>query len=129
MIDLNQTGTLKSVLYSLLKAVLYGTLIYLVVLTIASILLWLTPLPESVAVFLSMSALCLASLVCGCFGGRYFKRRGFLYGAIYAFILLAVILLIYSFIFPEMNLTLKGSLKYLLCLVFGSVGGMIAVNR
>ncbi len=126
---MNIKSGLGAMCTSILKSTIYSAFLYLILLTIASLLLWLTPLPEGASLFLGMGSLCVASLLAGMFGGYHFKKRGFFYGLIYAIILLGILFLIYSIFFHTMAFSLGGSLKYLLCLACGSIGGMIAVNR
>jgi len=56
------------------------------------------------------------------------KKRGFLYGALYSIIFILIIIIINMLAFSTDIESGIGLIKYLICVLFGSIGGMIGVN-
>lgn len=112
----------------LIKALLSGILIYVMTVTVFSLLVWLTPLPERWSQYYSWFGLCLSGLFVGLYGGYHSQKRGFLIGALMTLILILVILFGYGALF---QLPVDQQLMrwvYLLPLLCGSLGGMLGVN-
>jgi len=93
-----------------------------------SAIIRLTPAPEGWAVYYMIGILSLSCLFLGVYIGNHIKKRGFLYGAVYSAIFLLILIALYMLAFTteiEAGISL---LRFLVPILFGSVGGMIGVN-
>lgn len=111
-----------------LKGFFFALVLFLVLTMAAAALMKFTSCPESWSLIYMMVALCVSCLFLGIYSGGLVRRKGFLYGALYSIIFLGVILVIYLLFFPFEPTLSPGILKFLLCLLCGSIGGMIGVN-
>ncbi len=111
-----------------LKGLLYAFILFILLTLIVSVVIKLTPAPEGWAVYYMVGVLSLSCLFLGVYAGNYIKKKGFLYGALYSVIFLLILAAIYMLAFSTGIETGMGLLKYVIPILFGSVGGMVGVN-
>lgn len=111
-----------------IKGYLYSLVLFFILTLIISSLIKFTSIPESWSIYYVIFALCTSCLLLGVYSGYQMKKKGFVYGALSSAILLLIIFAITMMAFTtEIQMGL-GLIKYLVCVFFGSVGGMIGVN-
>lgn len=111
-----------------LKGFLYAFILFALLTLLMSVVIKLTPAPEGWSLYYMIGVLCISCLFLGTYIGNYVKKKGFVYGALYSIIFLLVLSAFYMLAFStgiDMGL---GLIKYLIPVLFGSVGGMIGVN-
>lgn len=111
-----------------LKGLLYAFILFILLTLLVSVVIKLTPAPEGWAVYYMVGALSLSCLFLGIYAGNHIKKKGFLYGALYSAIFLLILTAIYMLAFSTGFEAGPGLLKYVIPILFGSVGGMIGVN-
>lgn len=111
-----------------LKGFFFALVLFFALTMIITVLMAFTSLPETWSLIYLMISLCIACLFLGIYAGNLTKKKGFLCGALYSIIFLALILVIYLLAFPFEPMLSLGVLKFLICLFCGSIGGMIGVN-
>lgn len=111
-----------------LKGFLFAIIIYFILTLVAGVLIKLTPIPEAWSIYYVMIALCIACTFLGIYAGCCTKKRGFLYGALYSIVLILIIIIFNMMAFSTGIETDISILKYFVCVLFGSIGGMIGVN-
>lgn len=111
-----------------LKGYLYALVLFFALTWVVSLLIRFTPIPETWSIYYLIFLLCISCLFLGVYSGCHMKRRGFIYGALYSVIFLILIFAIFMLAFSSEIQSGFGLLKYLICIFFGSVGGMIGVN-
>jgi putative membrane protein (TIGR04086 family) len=75
-----------------------------------------------------IGVLCASCLFLGVYSGNHIKKKGFVYGALYSVIFLLILSAFYMLAFSKGIEMGAGLIKYLIPILFGSVGGMIGVN-
>lgn len=111
-----------------LKGFLYAFILFALLTLLMSVAIKLTPAPEGWSLYYMIGVLCISCLFLGTYIGNHIKKKGFVYGALYSVIFLLVLSAFYMLAFStgiDMGL---GLIKYLIPVLFGSVGGMIGVN-
>lgn len=111
-----------------LKGFLYAIILFILLTLLISVAVKLTPAPEGWSLYYMIGVLCITCLFLGTYMGNSIKKKGFVYGALYSIIFLLVLSAFYMLAFStgiEMD---AGLIKYLIPVLFGSVGGMIGVN-
>lgn len=111
-----------------LKGFLYALILFILLTLLISVLVKFTPAPEGWALYYMIGVLCISCLFLGLYEGNHYKKKGFIYGALFSIIFLLILSAFYMLAFNtgiEMGM---GLLKYLIPVLFGSVGGMIGVN-
>jgi putative membrane protein (TIGR04086 family) len=93
-----------------------------------SAIIRLTPVPEGWAGYYMIGILSLSCLFLGVYIGNHIKKKGFLYGAVYFCYFSVILIAVYMLAFTTGIEAGAGLLKYLVPILFGSVGGMIGVN-
>ncbi len=111
-----------------LKGFLYALILFVLLTLLLSVMIKLTPAPEGWSLYYMIAALCVTCLFLGIYSGNLIKRKGFLYGALYSIIYLLVLSAFYMLAFSTGMEMGAGLMKYLIPILFGSVGGMIGVN-
>ncbi|MBR0596662.1 TIGR04086 family membrane protein [Sinanaerobacter chloroacetimidivorans] len=111
-----------------IKGFVFALISFFLLTLVASVLVKFTPIPETWSIYYVMFALCLSCMFLGIYSGSFIKKKGFLYGALYSVIFILIISAIYMMAFSSEIKIGLGLLKYILCLLFGSIGGMIGVN-
>ncbi|WP_130863680.1 TIGR04086 family membrane protein [Bacilliculturomica massiliensis] len=109
----------------------YGisALFFLIVVGIMGLLLCFGPLPEKGMPYYVLGALTASCFLLGLMAGAALKKRGLIYGAGYAAVfVLAVILILFAVLGAQNPIALL-NIRYLLCLVFGGIGGILGVNQ
>lgn len=110
------------------KAVFLAALIFLVLMAGFGLLVRFTPLPERFIMHYTLAALCVSCLFLGVYAGNLLKSRGFLFGALYSAAFLLLLLLAIAAGAGEHEGAGFFQLRYLSCLLFGSLGGAVGVN-
>ncbi len=111
-----------------LKGFLYGFLLFILLTLLISVIVKLTPAPEGWSLYYMIGVLCICCLFLGIYFGNHMEKRGLVYGALYSIIFLLILSAFYILAFST-NLEFGiGIIKYLIPILFGSVGGMIGVN-
>lgn len=111
-----------------LKGFLYAFILFILLTLLISVIVKLTPAPEGWSLYYMIGVLCLTCLFLGTYSGNYIKKKGFVYGALYSIIFLLVLSAFYMLAFSTGIEMGAGLIKYLIPILFGSVGGMIGVN-
>lgn len=109
----------------------YGiaSLFFLITVTAIGLLLCFGPLPEKGMAHYMLFALVASCFLLGMMAGAITKKRGLFYGVSYAAIfMLFIVLLLFAATGGESPIALLKS-RYLLCLVFGGIGGILGVNQ
>lgn len=112
-----------------LKAFILAGCLFLILSAVFGALIRFSPLPERHIMYYGLLSLCVSCLFLGVYAGNLLKNRGFLFGAVYSAIFVFLITLLIS-AFSE---TEPGNgffqLRYLACLLSGSIGGAFGVNQ
>lgn len=111
-----------------LKGFLYAFILLILLTFLMSVLIKVTPIPETWSVYYMLFCLSLSCMFLSVYSGYRIKKRGFLNGTLFSMVFLLIVLVIYMLIFStgiEMDM---GLMKYLICVIFGSIGGMLGVN-
>lgn len=111
-----------------LKGFLYAFILFILLTLLISVIVKLTPAPEGWSLYYMIGVLCLTCLFLGTYSGNYIKKKGFVYGALYSIIFLLILSAFYMLAFSTGIEMGAGLIKYLIPILFGSVGGMIGVN-
>lgn len=111
-----------------LKGFLYAFILLILLTFIMSVLIKLTPLPEAWSLYYMLFCLSIACLFLSLYSLYHIQKRGFLNGALLSVAFLLMILVIYMLAFSTSIEFNAGLLKYIICVFFGSIGGMIGVN-
>lgn len=111
-----------------LKGFLFSIILFVLLTLLISVMVKLTPAPESWSLYYMIGVLCITCLFLGTYAGSHIKRKGFVYGALYSIIFILILSAFYMLAFST-GIDLSFSLiKYLIPILFGSVGGMVGVN-
>lgn len=121
-------GCFKHQISSLLKSVVLGILSFIIITFILSLVVWITPAPEKWMNYYSLIALSLTCLLVGISAGYYNKKKGLFFGLIYSTIILMLIIIIFMLLNGNEPVSITLKINYLLCIIFGGIGGMIGVN-
>lgn len=125
MIDRNcikhQTGLL-------FKSVVLGLISFFVIAFIMSLIVWITPAPEKWMNHYNLAVLSATCLLVGISAGFYNKRKGLFFGFLYSAIVLMLIIIILMLWNGNQPVSLMMKISYLVCIVFGGIGGLIGVN-
>lgn len=111
-----------------LKGFLYAFILFFLLTLLLSVMIKLTPAPEGWSLYYMIGALCITCLFLGIYSGNHIKKKGFIYGALYSIIYLLILSAFYMLAFSTGMEMGTGLIKYLIPILFGSVGGMIGVN-
>ncbi len=111
-----------------LKGFLFAFILFILLTLLISVVVKLTPAPEGWALYYMVGILSITCLFLGIFIGNDMKKRGFVYGALYSVIFLLILSAFYMLAFSTGIDAGAGLIKYLIPVLFGSVGGMIGVN-
>lgn len=111
-----------------LKGFLYALITFIVLTLLISVIVSFTPVPEGWALYYMVGVLCFSCLFLGIYFGNHFKKKGILYGALYSVIFLLILSAFYMLAFSTGIEPGFGLLKYLVPILFGSLGGMVGVN-
>lgn len=111
-----------------LKAFIFSFLMFFVLFTLLAVLLVFTPLPEKGMLYYILAICGITCFFIGLQSGIVFKKKGLVFGALFAGILLLSLLLL-SFVLSGMeNSIFILRPRYVPCLVLGSLGGIVGVN-
>ncbi|WP_206458062.1 TIGR04086 family membrane protein [Anaerovorax sp. IOR16] len=111
-----------------MKAFIFSFLLFFVLFTLLAVLLMFTALPEKGMPYYILAICGITCFFIGLQSGIVFKKRGLIFGALFAGVLLLSILLL-SFVLSGMeNSIFLLRLRYVPCIVLGSLGGMVGVN-
>lgn len=107
----------------------FSLLFFMVLVAMIGLLVRFTPIPERWISVYMMVALSVSCLVVGNMAGRTMGKHGLLYGLLYSVVFLFLVLVLSILVtgLPSESGILQ--LKYLLCLICGSIGGSMGVNR
>jgi putative membrane protein (TIGR04086 family) len=111
-----------------LKGFFFAFILFIVLTLIVSATVKFTPAPEGWSLYYMIGVLCFTCLFLGLYTGNFIKKKGFVYGAIYSIIYLLALSAFYMLAFSSGIETGPALAKYLIPILFGSVGGMIGVN-
>lgn len=111
-----------------LKGFLYAFILFILLTFLISAAVKFTPVPEGWSLYYMVGVLCITCLFLGIYIGNYTKKKGFIYGALYSIIFLLILSAFYMLAFSTGIDMGFGLIKYLVPVLFGSVGGMIGVN-
>ncbi len=111
-----------------LKGFLYAFIVFILLTLLISAAVKFTPAPEGWSLYYMVGVLCISCLFLGLYIGNYIKKKGFVYGALYSIIFLLILSAFYMLAFSTGIEMGAGLVKYLIPILFGSVGGMIGVN-
>ncbi len=110
------------------KAFVFAFLLFFILFTMLSLALMFTSLPEKGMLYYILVICGISCFFIGIQAGVVFKKKGLVFGALFASILLLSILLI-SFLLSGMESSISFlNYKYLPCVFLGSLGGMFGVN-
>lgn len=111
-----------------LKGFFYAFILFFLLTLLISTAVKFTPAPEGWSLYYMIGVLSITCLFLGIYIGSCMKRKGLAFGALYSVIFLLILSAFYMLAFStgiEMGF---GLFKYLIPVLFGSVGGMIGVN-
>lgn len=111
-----------------LKGFLYAFILFILLTLLISVAVKFTPAPEGWSLYYMIGILCISCLFLGVYSGNHIKKKGFIYGALYSMIYLLILSAFYMLAFSTAIEMGAGLVKYLIPILFGSVGGMIGVN-
>lgn len=111
-----------------LKAFLFSFVLFIILFTLLAVLLVFTSLPEQGMVYYILAICGVVSFFMGLQSGIVFKKRGLIFGALFAGILLLILLMVSYLCSGMENSILIFRPRYLPCLFLGSLGGMFGVN-
>lgn len=111
-----------------LKGFAISIFIFLICSLIFGALLKFTGLPEKWAMYYILMSLCVASAFFGFYMGHILKKRGLLYGFVYAAMLVIAIVYVINTFCAQTFVVELNDLRYLICILFGGIGGMLGVN-
>lgn len=124
---LDKEDMMTSVLKNL-KGFLYAFILFILLTLLISVAVKFTPAPEGWSLYYMIGVLCVSCLFLGVYSGNHIKKKGFVYGALYSIIYLLILSAFYMLAFSTGIEMGAGLIKYLIPILFGSVGGMIGVN-
>lgn len=118
-------GKWKSVeLQGLLKSLLYG----LIACAILSVVIYFSPLEETMTGVLSRLILIASVFYAGCYASKFYGNKGLIRGATMG-LLFFIVLLIASLLFQASQIDLKSFFVNLsLCLGAGAFGGILGIG-
>jgi len=111
-----------------LKGFFYAFILFVLLTLLISVIVKFTPAPEGWSLYYMIGALCIVCLFLGIYIGNFIKKRGFVYGALYSIIFLLILSAFFMLAFSTGVAMGAGLIKYVIPILFGSVGGMIGVN-
>ena len=110
------------------KAFIMSLVCLVILLALIGLLIRFTPLPERWVSLYVLGAVCIACLFIGVLAGNVMQKRGALFGALITVVFLLVILMLAVLATGANSEAGILQIRYLPCIVFGSIGGMIGVN-
>ncbi len=110
------------------KSFILALICLIMLLALIGALIRFTPLPERWASLYVLGALCVACLFIGVLMGNVIKKKGMLFGALFTVAFLLLILVISVLITGTYSEAGLMQVRFIPCIVFGSIGGMIGVN-
>ena len=111
-----------------LKGFLFALILFVLMTLAVSAVVKLTPAPERWALYYMIGVLCVTCLFLGTYFGNHYKKRGLMYGALYSVIFLLILSAIFMLAFSTGLEFGLGTTKFIVPVLFGSIGGMIGVN-
>ncbi|WP_027399659.1 TIGR04086 family membrane protein [Anaerovorax odorimutans] len=111
-----------------IKGLVYSLIFFVLLTLLFNLIVKFGSLPERWSNIYVLISLCLSCMFIGLYMGYYIKKKGFFYGMGYSVILLLVIVGMLTTVF---NTTIELGLfhlRYIICVLFGSIGGTIGVN-
>ena len=111
-----------------LKGFFFAFILFILLTLIVSAAVKFTPAPEGWSLYYMIGVLCFTCLFLGLYTGNFIKKKGFVYGAFYSIIYLLILSAFYMLAFSTGIEIGPALVKYLIPVIFGSVGGMIGVN-
>ena len=110
------------------KSFILALICLIMLLALIGALIRFTTLPERWASLYVLGALCVACLFIGVLMGNVIKKKGMLFGALFTVAFLLLILVISVLITGTYSEAGLMQVRFIPCIVFGSIGGMIGVN-
>ncbi|MDD4563908.1 MAG: TIGR04086 family membrane protein [Eubacteriales bacterium] len=110
------------------KGLLYAFILFVLLTLLMSVIMKLTVAPERWSLYYMVAILAICCFFLGVYIGNHIKKRGFVYGAFYSIIFTLILSIIYTLAFSSGIDFGAGLLKFLIPVLFGSIGGMIGVN-
>lgn len=109
----------------------YGicSVFFLLMIGAAGLLLCFGPLPEKGMAYYVLFAMIASCFLLGILAGAIVRKRGLAYGAGYATVFLLAVMLISFAVTGLQNPIGLLKVRYLLCILFGGVGGILGVNQ
>ncbi|HZK02398.1 MAG TPA: TIGR04086 family membrane protein [Anaerovoracaceae bacterium] len=114
--------------YRITKAFVLSFIIFIILIAIVGLLLRFTSLPEKWTYLYVLLSLCIACLLVGLSAGHVIQKKGILVGILFSIIFLLLIIIgaaLITGMYSEAGLL---RIRYLPCIIFGAMGGMIGVN-
>jgi len=121
-------GDMMGTILKNLKGFFFAIILFVLLTLLVSLLVRFTPAPEGWSLYYMIGVLCISCLFLGVYTGNHFKKKGFVYGALYSVIFMLILSAFYMLAFSTGIDVGAGLFKYLIPVLFGSVGGMIGVN-
>ena len=113
----------------LLRAILLGTITYVLLLLILDGVFLFTSLSEAYMGWAAAAALCVGCFFTGIKAGRGFGKRGLLWGLMAGALLIALTMTVMKLTGGIDDISEISGVKSGVCILFGGLGGMIGVNR
>ncbi len=110
------------------KAFIMSFVCLIILLALIGLLIRFTSLPERWASLYVLAALCISCFFAGILTGSVMQKKGVLLGALFAAIFLLIVLILSVLVTGAVSEAGFFQLRYLPCILFGSIGGMIGVN-
>lgn len=111
-----------------IKAFIYAIIIFTVFIVVTGLLIRFTPLPERWSSYYVLAGLCLACLFLGMYAGNMMNRRGIIFGLLFAAVFTLIVSILGVLITGTFSEEGIFQLRYLICIIFGGIGGAIGVN-
>lgn len=111
-----------------LKGFLYSFILFILLTLLMGVIMKLTIAPEGWSIYYMIAILSICCFFLGIYIGNHVKKRGIIYGTLYSIIFILILSVIYTLFFSAGIAFGAGLLKFLIPVLFGSVGGMIGVN-
>jgi putative membrane protein (TIGR04086 family) len=110
------------------KVIILSLIFLLILFVLIGLLIRFTPLPERWVTMYVLGAVCIACLFIGILAGNVMQRKGILFGALFSIAFLLIVLVVAVLITGTFSQEGIFQIRYLPCIAFGSIGGMIGVN-
>ena len=110
------------------KAIIISLVFLLILFVLIGLLIRFTPLPERWISMYVLGAVCAACFFIGILAGNVMQKRGMLFGALFSAAFLLIVLVLAVLVTGSFSEEGIFQIRYLPCIAFGSIGGMIGVN-